>query len=215
MSDRIKNLIKKTPLYPHLRVLAVKRAQRGAVERWEEQGRPSPPPHVIKQQVLRELAAAYGTQYLVETGTYYGDMIAAMMPHFAHVYSIELSPDLAEKARRRFRRSRKVTIVHGDSAKALDDVIAELDGPALFWLDGHYSGGETACGEKETPVLDELAQIFSAGRDDVIVIDDARLFGTDPGYPTIGDVRSFVLQHRPEATIEVELDSIRILPRRP
>ena len=98
----------------------------------------------------------------METGTYYGDMIAAMMPQFDAIYSIELSDELYDRARRRFRGSDKVTLIHGDSAVELAAIVRGLDRPALFWLDGHYSGGETAKGATETPVLAELEQILGA-----------------------------------------------------
>jgi protein-L-isoaspartate O-methyltransferase len=61
-------------------------------------------PHPIKQQAIRKYAAKYGVRVLVETGTYYGDMVAAMLHDFDLIYSIELSPALHARAQRRFRR---------------------------------------------------------------------------------------------------------------
>ncbi len=211
----VKSALKKTPLYPWLRVLAVKRAARASLEAWERAGRPAPPPHAVKQQVLRDFAEQYSLKTLVETGTYYGDMVAAMKSQFETVYSIELSDELFEKARRRFKRSKNVTLIHGDSAEALDSIARRIEHPALFWLDGHYSGGETARGLFETPVLAELDQILRTNEDDVVIIDDARLFGTDPGYPTLEEVRDFIVKRRPDVDIAVELDAIRVTPRRP
>jgi hypothetical protein len=48
----------------------------------------------------------------------------------------------------------------------------------------------------------------------VIIIDDARLFGTDPGYPTLEEVNSLVKEWQPDLDVEVELDSIRVTPGR-
>ena len=137
-------LLMRTPLYPPLRIVAVRLAQPGTVRRWEQDGRPDPPPHAIKQRALRELSEAYGTRVLVETGTYWGDMVAALEDRFDRIYSIELSDFLYEKARRRFRGRDNIEILHGDSAQRLPEVIARLQQPALFWLDGHNSGAETA-----------------------------------------------------------------------
>ena len=115
---------------------------------------------------------------LVETGTYLGDMIQAMRPHFDQIYSIELSDALFEKARQRFESAKNVNLVHGDSGIQLPNVLKELKQPALFWLDGHYSEGFTAKGDKETPIYDELNWIVSVPeRRHVIIIDDARCFG--------------------------------------
>jgi hypothetical protein len=210
----IGNMLRNTPFYDWLRPLAVRLAQPGAVRTWERQGRPVPPPHSVKQQVLREFSDRYGLRILVETGTYYGDMVAAMMPQFDAIYSIELSAELHQKARRRFRRSGKTTLINGDSAVALAAIVRELDQPTLFWLDGHYSGGETARGASDTPVVAELKQILSCGTGNVIIIDDARLFGTNPGYPTLEEVNSLVKGWHPDLDVEVELDSIRVTPRR-
>ena len=59
--------------------------------------------------------------------------------------------------------------------------VGKLEEPTLFWLDGHYSGGVTARGSKETPILDEVDKILSTKESrHVLIVDDARCFGTDP-----------------------------------
>jgi len=49
----------------------------------------------------------------------------------------------------------------------------------FFWLDAHYSGGNTSGAEYPCPVIDELIQIqnFEFYQKSLICIDDARLFG--------------------------------------
>jgi hypothetical protein len=44
----------------------------------------------------------------------------------------------------------------------------------------------------------------------VIIIDDARCFGTDPAYPTIDEIKGFIHARRENAQITVEGDSIRV-----
>ena len=34
---------------------------------WEKQGRPSPPPHIIKEELIRDYAKSFNTQILIET----------------------------------------------------------------------------------------------------------------------------------------------------
>jgi hypothetical protein len=70
-------------------------------------------------------------------------MIAAMRPHFDKIYSIELSDYLYESARNRFKDVVNVEILHGDSGTLLAGLMGKLQQPALFWLDAHYSMGET------------------------------------------------------------------------
>jgi hypothetical protein len=91
----------------------------------------------------------------------------------------------------------------------------KLDQPALFWLDGHYSSGETAKGDKDTPIYEELKHILNfPGQGHVIVIDDARCFGNAPDYPDIEELSGFVRSRWPEVNIVVQDDSIRITPVR-
>jgi hypothetical protein len=58
---------------------------RHEIHRWERSGRPVPPPHAAKQAVLRAYARAFRTPVLVETGTYMGDMVAAMLDQFDRI----------------------------------------------------------------------------------------------------------------------------------
>jgi hypothetical protein len=175
-----------------------------------------PPPHIVKQHVLRRYAEQYHLTVFVETGTYRGDMVAAMKPLFHKIYSIELGDKLFAAAKRRFEQDPHIELLHGDSGKELGGIIERIDRPALFWLDGHYSAGDTARGDRDTPIHDELEQILRApDLGHVIIIDDARCFGSDPAYPTIQALSEHVLSRRPRAGIAVADDSIRITPPEP
>ncbi len=190
-----------------------RKRQRDPIAEWERRGRPVPPPHGVKQHVLRSYAERYQLKIFVETGTYRGDMVAAMNSLFEKIYSIELSDKLFAEAQRRFKRDTHVELIHGDSGKELGRIMPRIHQPALFWLDGHYSAGDTAKGDKVTPLREELDQILRApDLGHVIVIDDARCLGSDPAYPTLQAVTEFVLSHRPQARITVENDSMRITP---
>lgn len=201
------------PFHQAVRDARTRRRQRIEHRLWERAGRPLPPSHRAKQIALREIARSHGLDVLVETGTYLGDMVEALRRDFRLVYSIELGEDLHRQAVARFRGVGNVRLVHGDSARKLSEIVQVLDGPALFWLDGHYSAGITARGEEDTPVLKELDSILEApDLGHAIVIDDARDFGTDPAYPTLDEIRRRVLARWPDRKISVETDGIRILP---
>jgi hypothetical protein len=161
---------------------------------------------------LRKLAKKYGLRVFVETGTHYGDTLAAMMPVFAKLYSIELSADLHAKCVRRFEGYPNVEVIQGDSGIELGKLLKKITEPALFWLDGHYSGGETARGTTDTPVVEELRHVLSAGRRHVILVDDARCFGKEPGYPSLPDLTAFVKSLRSDVDVAVECDAVRITP---
>jgi hypothetical protein len=167
------------------------------LKNWLSNGLPAPPPHLVKQKILKRYALDYNLELLVETGTHYGDMIEALKNNFEFIYSIELSKELYLKARRRFLRKKHIKITQGNSAIVLEELVKNIKKPTLFWLDGHYSGGKTAKGDLNTPVLKELTHIFTIERNDyVILIDDARCFDNDPSYPTLEELEKFIYDKR-------------------
>jgi hypothetical protein len=182
------------------------------IERWEQQGKPSPPPHVLKQRIIKDYAKQYNCSVLVETGTYMGDMVYALCKNFKEVYSIELSDYLWRLAVKRFKEYPSVTILQGDSSSVLPILVPTLTTSAFFWLDGHYCGGITAQADVFCPIYGELEAIFKSPFQHVIMIDDARCFDGTFDYPTYEDLCVFVRKHRPSCTIIIRNDIIRILP---
>ena len=213
VKSELRQVIKKTPLYYPLRNWVVRRKQTADLAEWEGKGKPIPPPHMAKQRMLREYAKRYGLRVFVESGTYFGDMLEAMKADFDRIYSVELSRDLHEKAITRFQGINNIELIHGDSSIELERIMAKINQPALFWLDGHYSAGVTARGAKDTPIYEELCHILNASeRGHVIIVDDARCFGTDPAYPSIEEL-SELIKKRSNLDIRVQDDSIRITPK--
>ena len=175
---------------------------------------PTPVPHGIKRRIVRGYAREFNARTLVETGTYMGDMLAGMLSNFDELYSIELSPIYYERAQLRFARRPKVRLLCGDSGEKLAELLPRLQNRTLFWLDAHFSGGNTARGAIDTPIMQELARIL--GRPDsrdVVLIDDARCFIGHDGYPTIDEVRQYVTSKRPDYDVELSEDIIRLTPR--
>jgi hypothetical protein len=122
-----------------------------------------------------------------------------------------LDVTLANEASKRFKNRKKVKILQGDSGQVLHTIIPQLNGPAVFWLDGHYSAGVTAKGEKECPILEELSAIFISGFHHVLLIDDAHCFVGENDYPTLQELSDFILIQHPEAKIEVKDNIIRVI----
>lgn len=119
----------------------------------------------------------------VETGTYRGDTAAWAAVHFARVATIELSPEYHAAAVARFLAQPHVRALLGDSGARLREVAAALPGPAIFWLDAHWSGLDTAGRETECPLLAELAILNAAPAAHTVLVDDARLFAAPPPRP--------------------------------
>jgi len=207
MLNSIKQVIKRTLPDDVLKLRRDLEARRA----WEKQGRPSPPPHIIKEELIRDYAKNFNTPILIETGTYLGDMVHAMRKTFSKIISFELDQTLAAQARERFANDNQIEIIQGDSGKQLGERLANINEPCLFWLDGHYSGGITAKGSLETPIKHELTAILSHPVDGhVILIDDARCFTGEHDYPTIDELKGFVAARKPNHKFSVEHDVIRI-----
>jgi hypothetical protein len=170
---------------------------------WKLRGSPSRrTPHLVKQRVLREYAARFQPQVLIETGTQYGQMVNAMRKQFRDIYSIELDDTNYALALRNFAPHRHIHLLHGDSAVELPKLLPSISEPCLFWLDGHSD---------RTPIMEELRAIFSHGSyRHVILIDDAHCFGAGKYYPTLDAVRDLTVKHYPGATLEVRDNIIRI-----
>lgn len=187
----------------------------GNRKKWEMNGKPLPPPHTIKQEAIRYYQKRSGYGILVETGTYKGDMILAQKDFFKKIYSIELAETLFEKAKKRFRNNPAVTLLQGNSGDVIANVLNELKEPAIFWLDGHYSGGITATIEKHSPINEELQTIIANNRlQHIILIDDARIFNGTQGYPTIEEVKDMTAKYFHGYHFSVDEDIIRLVPEK-
>ncbi len=178
---------------------------------WQLQGKPIPPPHVVKQKIIKDYAARFKTDIFIETGTFMGEMIDAVLHSFTQIISVEYDQALALRAREKFSSCSRITIIQGDSAAILPQIAAELREPCLFWLDAHYSGGETGRSDLMTPIVQELSILLGDGLPDhVILIDDAREFTGQNNYPSLGEVKEFLAARRPNWIMQVQDDIIRI-----
>jgi hypothetical protein len=179
---------------------------------------------ILDRDFIALLAGSFSIDSFVETGTYRGDSVAAVRDIFAHLISVELSPEFAAAARSRFAGDPAVRILEGDSAAGLGEALASApDRPAILWLDAHYSGGPTAKGARNTPIRAEIEQILSCrdGRD-VILIDDARLFWPIPSefvshetlhdYPLLSDVARQLAVSRHAYQVQVLGDALIATP---
>ncbi len=178
------------------------------VFQWKRNGRPIPPPHRVKQLIIEYYQKKYDINILVETGTCFGDMVYAQLNNFKKIYSIELGDELWKNAVKRFEKYKHISILHGDSGVLMRDLILNINERAIFWLDGHYSAGVTAKGNKESPILEELNSIFISSINHILLIDDARCFNGTGDYPTIEELINYIKINRKESKIEIKDDCI-------
>lgn len=185
--------------------------------KWYTSDRKGIAPHYVKQLMINQYRKKHHCDVLLETGTFMGEMVNAMKNKFSQIHSIELNPQFAANARARFKKYSHIKIWEGDSAERIQDVLQELRGNTIFWLDGHcciHDGQNTSRGEEDSPIMSEMNYIVQHMKKynlkHVILIDDARLFvGTD-GYPEVPYFKEFVKKEMPESHIEIKNDSIII-----
>jgi hypothetical protein len=115
---------------------------------------------------------------LVETGTYQGQTPMRLSSYFGDIYTIEGDP-------LHFKRTvnvlpANVCSLFGESPIILRELASLIQRPCVFYLDAHWwANGDITRAELEgkTPLLDELNVIGPRVFDDLIIIDDMRLFG--------------------------------------
>ena len=179
---------------------------------WKLRGEPIRSPHLLKQRTVREYAERYRLRVLVETGTYYGEMVAAMKNRFAEIHSVEFDSELARGAAKKFSRWPHVHIVEGDSQKVVPELLHSLREPALFWLDAGYYGWAGLQGDRQRLTSELEAILGSSVRGHVILMDDARGLNGQNGAPTVEQLKQRIEAEFPGRRIEVKHDILRITP---
>src|SRR6267154_2221478 len=114
----------------------------------------------LSRSFVKSISKHFALHSFIETGTFLGNTIASLQTDFDKLISIELSEELYDKARLRFSALSNVELIRGDSAGHLAQALNQCNGSnTLVWLDAHYSGGVTAKGSKNTPILQEIENV--------------------------------------------------------
>jgi len=138
-----------------------------------------PFPHFIKKKVLQKYSSK--NTIWVETGTYKGQTAEFLSKISKFIFTIEPSEKYFKYSTAILSKITNLEIINGTSEECLDKILSQIDGDSVvsFWLDGHWSGGDTFKGNKDTPIKNELETIsrylkkFSKV---TVLVDDFRLF---------------------------------------
>lgn len=180
---------------------------------WVAMGCQSPAPNVVKMAVVRHFVESSGATHFVETGTYLGSMVEHIAETGVDCITIEIDDEIHRRAVDILKRKKNIRCLKGDSAAVLPEVLRSISRPAVFWLDGHYSGGFTGKADLDTPVSAELQMIMDHPvKGHIVLIDDARDFTGNDGYPRLSTLLSH-FDDNPNYRAEVSADIIRIVPR--
>lgn len=166
--------------------------------------------------VIAETMSAHGLTFMVETGTGFGDMaerVALENDWVERVITIEVDPGKYLASCNRLLHTPRIQPMLGDSAEILR-AIGEGIPRALWWLDAHRDQWWSGNPSTVTPIMDELFLVLNRRRGDVVLVDDARLFGFAPGYPTIAEVAAHI-DNLTGGTynVRVEYDILRAEPK--
>ena len=127
----------------------------------------------IPRDLVLALKAKHPSDLFVETGTLEGDSSEWAAGHFKYVWTVDVG--CHEKAAKLDRLDNVARIPHTDTVLFLQNV--RFDDPAFFWLDAHT--------DESCPVLKEIGIVNASPHSHVILVDDARLFGRLPAWPSL------------------------------
>ncbi|HZK82032.1 MAG TPA: hypothetical protein VFC46_13215 [Humisphaera sp.] len=171
------------------------------------------------ENLVLTLRDSCGVRCFIEGGTFRGKTAKWAASHFQQVITIEASQAVYDRLKPEHPLHPNVKFLFGDTRKLLPSIIGELDAPAIFWLDSHWSAGDTFGAGDECPVLQELEIINSSPFEHIILIDDARLFTQPPppphdvdSWPTFGDILAVLNRRRPSPYVVIVDDVIIAAP---
>ena len=179
---------------------------------WKLRGEPWRTPHIVKQRTVVEYAERYALRTLVETGTYYGEMIAAVHDRFAQIYSVEFDPALAARAQQKFARWAHVHVEYGDSQAFIEHLLPTLQAPTLFWLDAGYYGWAGAVGDRHRLVNELRAILCDREKRHVLLMDDAHGLSGQNGAPTLEQLKAILAEELRGRDVQVRHNILRIAP---
>ena len=141
-----------------------------------------PYPQFVKEKILTEYNLSNSTW--IETGTLVGDTAKFLSKIGKHIITIEPSLKFYNISKKNLSKYSNVELINNSSENCLNEILSNLRDVKniCFWLDGHFSGGDTFQGSDDTPILKELDAIeqhLQSFESVSILVDDFRLFNID------------------------------------
>ena len=141
---------------------------------------------------IKNVLDFYDIKNFVETGTGQAEVVQTVVEadDTLNVHTIEVIPEIYDKNKINFSYLKDVNWHLGTSFDILPEILPDLKGTTLFWMDAHFPGadfglssyGDEKDDDKRLPLKKELETIVE-NRDvtnDVFVIDDLRIYEDGP-----------------------------------
>ena len=141
---------------------------------------------------IKNVLDFYDIKNFVETGTGKAEVVQTVVEadDTLNIHTIEVIPEIYDKNKINFSYLKDVNWHLGTSFDILPEILPDLKGTTLFWMDAHLPGadfglssyGDEKDDDKRLPLKKELETIV-ANRDvtnDVFVIDDLRIYEDGP-----------------------------------
>lgn len=134
----------------------------------------------------------YDIENFVETGTGAAEVVRSVceINKNLNVHTIEIIEEIYNKNKISYSYLSNVNWHLGQSSEVLPNIISELSGNTLFWLDAHFPGADFGIAsygdepdiDKRLPLKSELELIVKNKdvKNDVFVIDDLRIYEDGP-----------------------------------
>ena len=134
----------------------------------------------------------YNIDNFVETGTGAAEVVRSIsnIKSDLNIHTIEIIEEIFNKNKISHSYLTNVNWHLGQSSEVMPEILPQLEGNTLFWLDAHFPGADFGLAsygdeedlDKRLPLRSEL-EIIVEGRDvsnDVFVIDDLRVYEDGP-----------------------------------
>ena len=133
--------------------------------------------------LMKAVKQAYRVETFIETGTYKGETALWAAQQYQQVITCEASFEIFHQAHETFSEYDNIDHRYGHSLETLQKILSDLSGPAIYWIDSHWSVEQTYGENDECPLLDELQIILTHSSESFLFVDDARYFCTPPPRP--------------------------------
>ena len=140
----------------------------------------------IPRDLVLALKAKHGIEYFFETGTLEGHTAQWAAEYFKCVTTVDINQTLVN--------SGNLNAFEADSADFM--AASSFPNPDIFWLDAHT--------DEICPVLSEIESINKSPLPHVILVDDVRLFGNRPNWPSKQEVIDYLLNDGKRTVYEIE-----------